>query len=66
MKYFYAIVHKGPDSAFGVEFPDLPGCFSAADDMADVLPKAVEAVELWMEDQHTVPKPRNLAHRHRA
>jgi hypothetical protein len=23
-------VHKDPDSAYGVTFPDFPGCFSAA------------------------------------
>ena len=50
MKYFYALVHKDGDSAFGVEFPDLPGCYSAADDMADILPNACEALELWFED----------------
>ncbi|PZU10279.1 type II toxin-antitoxin system HicB family antitoxin [Sphingomonas sp.] len=51
MKYFYAIVHKDEGSAYGVTFPDLPGCFSAADDMEDVVPNAVEAMELWLEDQ---------------
>ncbi|MBO9375956.1 CopG family transcriptional regulator [Sphingomonas histidinilytica] len=51
MKYFYAIVHKDEDSAYGVHFPDLPGCFSAADDLDDVVPNAVEAMELWLEDQ---------------
>jgi predicted RNase H-like HicB family nuclease len=50
MQYFYAIVHKDPDSAFGVSFPDLPGCFSAADDIEDVLPNACEALSLWFED----------------
>ena len=50
MQYFYAIVHKDADSAFGVTFPDLPGCFSAADQMEDVLPNACEALELWFED----------------
>lgn len=60
MKYFYAIVHKDPDSAFGVQFPDLPGCFSAADDMGDVLANAVEAVDLWTEDQDAIPEPRSL------
>ncbi len=50
MKYFYAVVHKDADSAFGVEFPDLPGCFSATDDMEDILPNACEALELWFED----------------
>lgn len=50
MQYFYAIVDKDDDSAFGVRFPDLPGCFSAADDIADVVPNACEALELWFED----------------
>jgi predicted RNase H-like HicB family nuclease len=54
MKYFYAIVHKDAGSAYGVHFPDLPGCFSAADDLEDVVPNAVEAMELWLEDQ---PEP---------
>ena len=57
MKYFYAIVHKDRDSAFGVQFPDLPGCFSAADELEDVLPNAVEALELWFEDADEVPEP---------
>ena len=54
MKYFYALVHKDDDSAFGIEFPDLPGCFSAADEIEDVLPNACEALELWFEDQPAV------------
>ena len=59
MQYFYALVHKDPDSAFGVEFPDLPGCFSAADSEEDVLPNACEALELWFEDAADV-QPRSL------
>lgn len=59
MKYFHAIVHKDPDSAFGVTFPDLPGCFSAADRIEDVVPQAVEALALWFEDQEDV-EPRSF------
>ena len=59
MQYFYAIVHKDTDSAFGVEFPDLPGCFSAADRIEDVMPNACEALELWFEDAASVT-PRRL------
>lgn len=60
MKYFYALVRKDDDSAFGVEFPDLPGCFSAADDLEDVLPNACEALELWFEDAaDKAPMPLN-------
>ena len=51
MKYFYAVVHKDEGSAYGVAFPDMPGCFSAANDLNDVVPNAIEAMELWLEDQ---------------
>lgn len=50
MRYYYAIVHKEEGSAYGVHFPDLPGCFSAADNVADVIPNAIEALSLWFED----------------
>jgi predicted RNase H-like HicB family nuclease len=59
MQYFYAVVHKDEGSAFGVHFPDLPGCFSAADEVEDVLPNACEALELWFEGAEEV-KPRPL------
>jgi predicted RNase H-like HicB family nuclease len=54
MKTYIAVVHKDPDSAYGVSFPDIPGCFSAADRLDDVLPNACEALELWLEDEAAV------------
>ena len=59
VKYYRAIVHKEVDSAFGVHFPDLPGCFSAADEIEDVIPNATEALSLWFEDadDSVVPSP---------
>ena len=59
MKTYLAIVHKDTDSAYGVSFPDLPGCFSAADAFTDILPNAAQAVELWFEDAQVV-EPRNI------
>ncbi len=50
MKTYLALVHKEPGSAYGVSFPDLPGCFAAADDSGAILRDAVEALELWFED----------------
>ncbi len=50
MKVFFAIVHTDEEGAFGVSFPDLPGCFSAADRIEDVLPNAMGALALWFED----------------
>lgn len=49
MPSYIALVHKEPGSAFGIGFPDLPGCFSAADAEEDILPNAVEALSLWFE-----------------
>lgn len=60
MKQFFAVVHKEDDSAYGVHFPDVPGCFSAADEIEDVLPNAVEALRLWFEDSDMM-SPRPLA-----
>ena len=60
MNYFYAVVHKDADSAFGVSFPDLPGCFSAADEVEDLVPNACEALELWFEDGASDVEPRSL------
>lgn len=62
MQSFYAIVHKDADSAFGVHFPDLPGCFSAADSIDDVIPNAVEALGLWFEGADQRPQPSAIDH----
>lgn len=56
MQSYIALVEKDADSAFGVRFPDLPGCFSAADEAEDIVPNAVEALQLWAEDM-PVPVP---------
>jgi hypothetical protein len=45
MRHFYAVVHKDEDSAFGVQFPDLPGCLSLwFEDAGEVVPSTVESV----------------------
>jgi predicted RNase H-like HicB family nuclease len=60
MHYYHAIVHKDEDSAFGIGFPDLQGCFSAADTLEEVLPNAVEAVSLYLEDCMDAPVPSSI------
>ena len=59
MRYYIAVVHQDRDSAYGVHFPDIPGCFSAADDMDDILANASEALSLHLEDE-ILPKARSL------
>lgn len=54
MKTYLALVHKDVGSAYGLTFPDLPGCFAAADTQGDILRNAVEALELWFDDADPV------------
>ncbi|MEO5324318.1 type II toxin-antitoxin system HicB family antitoxin [Mesorhizobium sp. CC13] len=60
MRSYLALVEKEAESAFGVRFPDLPGCFSAADDQERIVPNAVEALQLWAEDM-PLPSPSSHA-----
>jgi len=59
MRYYIGVVHQDGDSAYGVHFPDVPGCFSAADEMDDLLTNASEALSLHLEDT-PLPYPRTL------
>ena len=54
MRYYTAIVHQDTDSAYGLTFPDLPGCFAAADSWDDISSAATEALDLWFEDMPDV------------
>lgn len=60
MRYYVALVHKDPESAFGVSFPDLPSVFSAADDEEEIVPNAVDALRLLAEDEE-LPVPSSHA-----
>ncbi len=61
MRYFIGIVHNDEDSAYGIHFPDVPGCFSAADDLDDLPAAASEALSLWVEDTPEAVSPRSMA-----
>ena len=60
MHHYIGVVHKDTDSAYGVHFPDVPGCFSAADTLDDLLTNACEALSLHLEDEETVCEARDL------
>ena len=59
MLYPIAITPGDDQHAWGVEVPDLPGCFSAGDDLDDALTMAREAIEghleILAEDGATIP-----------
>jgi len=66
MKYPIAIEPGSDTQAWGVVVPDLPGCFSAADEGIDqAIENAKEAIELWIESAidsgATVPEPTSIA-----
>lgn len=62
---YVALVEEGSDEwAFGVIFPDLPGCFSAGDTFEEAVKNAGEALgafcELSLERGKLLPSPRAL------
>lgn len=65
MTSYIGVIHKLPDSIFGISFPDFPGCISAADDLSDLPTAAKEALELcvegMVEDGDRLPEPRSLS-----
>lgn len=58
--FYFAIIHKDEDSAFGISFPEIPGCFSAADREEDIIPNAIEALSLYFEDEEGIA-PRSIS-----
>jgi predicted RNase H-like HicB family nuclease len=50
MRHYFALVRKEAGSAYGVQFPDLPNVFSAADDQEAIVANAVEALRFAAED----------------
>ena len=58
MTGFIGVVEKDPGSAWGVWFPDVPGCFSAADEVDDLFPNACLALAFHLEGQEApLPRP---------
>ena len=60
----YVVVVDGKPGAFGMWVPDMPGCTSMGNTMADLLTNAQEALQLWAEDAidrgDALPKPRSI------
>ena len=65
MKPYIGLVHKQKGSAYGIHFPDAPGCFSAADDLDEIFVKAEQALQAWLEasiqEKVAVPTTRDLS-----
>ncbi len=64
MTSYIALVRKDPNSDYGVEFPDFPGCVTATEDLEEAPRLAEEAlrfhVEGLLEDGERLPQPSHL------
>ena len=63
MRYL-VVIHKDPESDYGVTVPDLPGCFSAGATLDEALQEVVEAIECHLEglllDNEPIPAQQTL------
>jgi predicted RNase H-like HicB family nuclease len=64
MTHYVAYIRKDADSDFGVEFPDLPGCFSAGSTVEETLAMAEDALAghlaVLVDHGDPVPAPRSI------
>jgi predicted RNase H-like HicB family nuclease len=49
MTTYIALLRKDPDSDFGVDFPDFPGCITAGSTLEEARHMAAEALEFHIE-----------------
>jgi predicted RNase H-like HicB family nuclease len=61
MSSYIALIHKDPNSDYGVSFPDFPGCISAEDSMDKIKDMATEAlsghIQTMIEYGDQIPAP---------
>lgn len=64
MSNYIAVVHKDPDSDYGVSLPDFPGCITAGSTIDEAKDMAREALSLhikgMLEDGEKIPEPSSL------
>ena len=64
MANYIAVVHKDPQSDFGVSFPDFPGCITAGSTIDEAKDMAHDALSLhirgMLEDGENIPSPSKL------
>lgn len=64
MRQYIAIIHKDPESDYGVSFPDFPGCVTAGSDLDEawwMARQALAAHSAWLvEEGEVLPEPSSL------
>ena len=59
--HYIALIHKDPDSGYGVSFPDVPGVIATADTLDDAISEAAAVLAFAFEDwPGGQPEPRSL------
>ena len=58
---YLAVLEPGEDGSYGISFPDLPGCFSFGENLAEAQQMAAEAASLHVygmeRDGEKIPTP---------
>jgi predicted RNase H-like HicB family nuclease len=64
MRQYIGLIHKEPDSDYGVSFPDFPGCVTVGTTLDKARALAHEAlafhIEEMVEDGALIPEPSSL------
>src|SRR5216684_3286657 len=64
MRQYIGLIHKDPDSDYGVSFPDFPGVATAGSTLDEARSMAEEAlafhIEGLVEDGEALPEPSTL------
>lgn len=65
MQAYPVVVYKDPESDYGMEVPDLPGCYSAGATLSEALEETREAIYTHLEgmakDGEVAPEPSDLS-----
>ena len=57
----YVVLIDGKPGAYGVVFPDCPGCTAMGETVEEALANATEALADWALDADPMPAPRSVA-----
>jgi predicted RNase H-like HicB family nuclease len=65
MAHYIVLIHKDPDSGYGVSFPDVPGVITGDDTIDEAIQNAPDVLTFAAEDWHEqagkpFPTPRSI------
>jgi predicted RNase H-like HicB family nuclease len=60
-RFYIGLVHKDPDSSYGISFPDVLGVIAAEDTLDDVVREGAVALAFAFEDwEGPLPEPSTI------